>query len=110
LLALEEYPPDPALEVVPDEVGGVVAEESAGRSERDDQTELHVSCAGQHAGCNHYRLARQQRKEHVPVGDREDEEVRPPRARDQVDELIEHLRERLCLRTSHPSPESGSST
>jgi hypothetical protein len=81
---------DRVAKVPAQQVGEVVPEDGSDRAEEDDEREADLALACEDAAGDHGRLAREEGDDRVEEGEREDDQVRPRGARDQVDELIEH--------------------
>ena len=60
------------------------------QADEDHEDEAEVAGAGERAGDDHHRLARDEGEERVEHGDAEDGDVAPVGARDPVDHLVEH--------------------
>ena len=90
LLVAEEPLHRPLAGQLADPVGDVVADDGARPGGEDHEEDVEVARAGERAGDDHHRLARDEREERVEHGDAEDGEVAPVRARDPVDHLVEH--------------------
>ena len=73
-----------------DAVGDVVADHGTGPGCEDDEEDVEIAGTGEGAGHDHDRLARDEREEGVQDRDAENDEVRPVRARNPVDHLVEH--------------------